>query len=162
MLARRRGDGTYPVDQSERRMAEIWLDMSQQHPSLQADLLEFRGYWQGAIQSITQSNHMVYPGTISRTVISERGRLAIFTHGIGINRFRCTTGFVGRFVAPGQLFGGLVNDYYGKKAFEALDTQLKKQFNASPLGLPQAGGSATGNEKPTIDQSFPQAIGGVE
>lgn len=43
MLERRRGDGTYPVDQSERRMAEIWLDMSQKHPALQGDLLEFRG-----------------------------------------------------------------------------------------------------------------------
>jgi GntR family transcriptional repressor for pyruvate dehydrogenase complex len=42
MLERRRGDGTYPVDQSERRLAEIWLDMSQKHPALQGDLLEFR------------------------------------------------------------------------------------------------------------------------
>lgn len=42
MLTRRQGDGTYAVDRSEHRMAQIWVDMSQQHPGLQADLVEFR------------------------------------------------------------------------------------------------------------------------
>jgi DNA-binding FadR family transcriptional regulator len=42
LLAKRQGDGTYVVEQSDRRMAEVWLDMAQQHPRLQSDLVEFR------------------------------------------------------------------------------------------------------------------------
>lgn len=42
LLTRRRGDGTYPVPQADRGMAEIWGDMAQQYPMLQGDLVEFR------------------------------------------------------------------------------------------------------------------------
>lgn len=57
MLERRRGDGTYPVDQSERRMAEIWLDMSQKHPALQGDLLEFRGMIETRAAELAAKRH---------------------------------------------------------------------------------------------------------
>lgn len=42
LLTRRQGDGTYIVAQADRRMAEVWLDMAQQYPMLQGDLVEFR------------------------------------------------------------------------------------------------------------------------
>lgn len=42
LLTRRRGDGTYPVAQAERGMAEIWGEMAQHYPMLQGDLVEFR------------------------------------------------------------------------------------------------------------------------
>jgi DNA-binding FadR family transcriptional regulator len=42
LLKRHQGDGTYVVDASERRMAEVWLDMMQHHPALQSELIEFR------------------------------------------------------------------------------------------------------------------------
>jgi DNA-binding FadR family transcriptional regulator len=42
LLQRRRGDGTYVLPESDRRMAEVWLDMVQRHPALQGDLIEFR------------------------------------------------------------------------------------------------------------------------
>lgn len=42
LLTRRQGDGTYVVDASERRMAEVWLDMMQHYPALQSELIEFR------------------------------------------------------------------------------------------------------------------------
>lgn len=42
LLERRRGDGTYATAPNKRPMAEIWQDMAQKHPMLQADLVEFR------------------------------------------------------------------------------------------------------------------------
>lgn len=42
LLQRRPGDGTYVLPESDRRMAEVWLDMVQRHPALQGDLIEFR------------------------------------------------------------------------------------------------------------------------
>lgn len=42
LLQRRHGDGTYVNDQAERQMAQVWLDMSERHPALQGDLIEFR------------------------------------------------------------------------------------------------------------------------
>lgn len=57
MLARRRGDGTYPVDQAERRMAEIWLDMSQRHPALQGDLIEFRAMIESRAAELAAKRH---------------------------------------------------------------------------------------------------------
>ncbi len=42
MLHRRQGDGTYVAAPEERRTAEIWGSLSQDHPMFQADLVEFR------------------------------------------------------------------------------------------------------------------------
>jgi GntR family transcriptional regulator, transcriptional repressor for pyruvate dehydrogenase complex len=42
LLQRRQGDGTYVLPESDRHMAEVWLDMVQRHPALQGDLIEFR------------------------------------------------------------------------------------------------------------------------
>lgn len=47
LLERRRGDGTYPVEASRRQAAEVWRDMADKHPMLQADLVEFREMLEG-------------------------------------------------------------------------------------------------------------------
>ncbi|HEY0687341.1 MAG TPA: FadR/GntR family transcriptional regulator [Steroidobacter sp.] len=57
MLTRRRGDGTYVVDQSEQHMAQIWTDMSQQHPALQADLVEFRAMVESRAAELAAKRH---------------------------------------------------------------------------------------------------------
>ncbi len=56
-LARRQGDGTYVVEQSDRRMAEIWLDMAQRHPMLQGDLVEFRAMLESRAAELAALRH---------------------------------------------------------------------------------------------------------
>lgn len=57
MLTRRRGDGTYAVDRAEHGMAQIWMDMSQQHPGLQADLVEFRSMVESRAAELAAKRH---------------------------------------------------------------------------------------------------------
>lgn len=57
MLTRRQGDGTYAVEQSDHRMAEIWLDMAQQHPMLQGDLVEFRAMLESRTAELAARRH---------------------------------------------------------------------------------------------------------
>lgn len=57
LLTKRQGDGTYVVEQSDRRMAEIWLDMAQQHPRLQRDLVEFRAMLESRAAELAASRH---------------------------------------------------------------------------------------------------------
>ena len=57
MLVRRQGDGTYAVEQSDHRMAEIWLDMAQQHPMLQGDLVEFRAMLESRTAELAARRH---------------------------------------------------------------------------------------------------------
>lgn len=57
LLSRRRGDGTYVVAPGEQRMAEIWLDMSQRHPMLQADLVEFRAMLESRAAELAALRH---------------------------------------------------------------------------------------------------------
>lgn len=42
VLVRRHGTGTYVRSANDQRMAEIWTDMVDRHPLIQADLIEFR------------------------------------------------------------------------------------------------------------------------
>lgn len=57
LLTKRQGDGTYVVEQSDRRMAEVWLDMAQQHPRLQSDLVEFRAMLESRAAELAASRH---------------------------------------------------------------------------------------------------------
>lgn len=57
LLTKRQGDGTYVVEQSDRRMAEIWLDMAQQHPRLQRDLVEFRAMLESRAAELAAARH---------------------------------------------------------------------------------------------------------
>lgn len=88
------------------------------------------GNWPDAIQNITTTAHLVYPGTISRTITSGGyggyGR-RIFTHGIGENQF-------GTLWAPEiasqplNMILGCANDVWGPKAFRTLDRQAIKYW----------------------------------
>lgn len=42
LLSRRQGAGTFILDDTDRRTAEIWSDMVERHPRLQESLIEFR------------------------------------------------------------------------------------------------------------------------
>jgi GntR family transcriptional repressor for pyruvate dehydrogenase complex len=57
LLTKRQGDGTYVVEQSDQRMAEVWLDMAQQHPRLQRDLVEFRTMLESRAAELAASRH---------------------------------------------------------------------------------------------------------
>lgn len=57
LLTRRQGDGTYIVAQGDRRMAEVWLDMAQQYPMLQGDLVEFRGMLESHTAELAALRH---------------------------------------------------------------------------------------------------------
>ncbi len=57
LLTRRQGDGTYVVEQSERRSAELWLDMAHRHPSLQGDLVEFRAMLESRAAELAAARH---------------------------------------------------------------------------------------------------------
>lgn len=57
LLTKRQGDGTYVVEQSDRQMAEVWLDMARQHPRLQSDLVEFRAMLESRAAELAASRH---------------------------------------------------------------------------------------------------------
>lgn len=99
------------------------------------------GFWQGAVQNVTRPTHVVYPGTISRTIIQRGGTLNVFTHGIGINRLFCSVNSTA--LEPWvQMIMGFSNDVFGAAAFRALDKEMKKYVLSHPLGPPQPAGVA--------------------
>lgn len=57
LLERRRGDGTYPVAPEARQAAEVWRDMAQKHPMLQADLVEFRAMLESRAAELAALRH---------------------------------------------------------------------------------------------------------
>lgn len=79
----------------------------------------------GGIQNLTLRDHLVYPGTISRTVIERNGSLYLFTHGVGHNRVFGTSNEVLRKVWD---VGALANDVLGHRAFNTLDQQAIKYW----------------------------------
>jgi hypothetical protein len=97
--------------------------------------------YEGATQNVTQTNHVVYPGTISRYVEQRSDGIWVFTHGIGINRMFCTLHPAFR---PLNLLAGYGNDVYGPKAFGALDVELKKSWQGqyNPQGADPGGPNA--------------------
>lgn len=57
LLIKRWGDGTYVLEPSDRRMAEVWLDMARQHPRLQRDLVEFRAMLESRTAELAATRH---------------------------------------------------------------------------------------------------------
>ena len=81
------------------------------------------GRWSSAIQNVTESGHISYPGTISRFVEQRGDELAVFTHGIGINRTRCALTEASR---PWELLIAAGNDAEGPKQFNQLSVQMRR------------------------------------
>lgn len=117
------------------------------------------GVWRGAIQNVTTSTHLVYPGTISRTIVSRDGVYKVFTHCVGINGAFCTTMNAPLDWVP-QNVSRLVEDVFGAAAFRALDKQFKLHFDNNPISLPQGSSSGGGFQKPTVNQTLPIPMGG--
>lgn len=93
------------------------------------------GSWTNTIQNITQFDHRMHPGTISRTLLDDRGYLTTFTHGIGINSSLCAN----YLALPGgntalALTLALGNDIYGREAFETLDKVMVKHWKDTYFG----------------------------
>jgi hypothetical protein len=93
-------------------------------------VLSSDGNWAGAIQNVTQTNHGVYPGTVSRIIVEKTDGVYIFTHGIGINRAFNTHYYKLR---PVHIAIGCANDIFGEQAFKQLDKQAIKYRQASAL-----------------------------
>lgn len=116
------------------------------------------GYWQGAIQNVTDTTHIVYPGAITRKIRERGNALEVFTHGIGLNRIFCTI-YDQSIDRPIQLIMGFSNDVFGAAAFRALDKQMKRRHQSNPTGLPSSS-SGQGMQKP--GESLPYRVfGGV-
>jgi hypothetical protein len=77
--------------------------------------------WVGAIQNITQPDHLVHPGTISRIVQGEADGVYVFTHGIGYNRARCA---LTENMRPINIIAGNQNDIHGRAAFAQLNIEM--------------------------------------
>jgi len=105
------------------------------------------GRWAGGIQNITESDHLVYPGTISRYIDTNTSgakrpvtppgggsALYVFTHGVGLNRYLCRTDAASRVL---QVVLGRANDVYGQKAFAQLDKEMIRWWHShySPNGV---------------------------
>jgi hypothetical protein len=105
------------------------------------------GRWAGGTQNVTEADHLVYPGTISRYIDTNSSSakkpvtppsggtaLYVFTHGVGLNRYHCNTNQGSRVL---QMFLGYGNDVYGRKAFKALDKEMIRWWrsNYSPNGV---------------------------
>jgi hypothetical protein len=88
--------------------------------------------FEGAVQNITQSNHLVFPGLITRQVRPNAIGLEVFTHGVGLNRAFC---FASLNFRPFHILIAYSNDRYGEKAFRQLDRvaarYYRRQFGAS-------------------------------
>lgn len=94
------------------------------------------GYWAGAVQNVTANDHLMWPGTVNRALIQDRGFLTGFTHGVGYNKQLCTTLF------PDVGYNALIalaNDVYGHDAFQALDVSMVKYFKDQYLTDPPVG-----------------------
>jgi hypothetical protein len=101
----------------------------------------------GAVQNVTQDNHLVFPGAITRVIRPVGPWIDVFTHGVGINRAFCTL-YSPKF--PVQMIVGWSNDVFGAAAFRSLDKQMKKFFKNSPTALP-ASSTSPGSSKPEFD-----------
>lgn len=107
------------------------------------------GRWLGGRQNVTHSDHLSYPGTISRYIEQRDNGLYVFTHGIGINRAGVSASqCLLQRSTPYNIFLGAQNDTSGPKAFKQLDKQMIKywQRNFSPAGAgPDPVWSGVGN-----------------
>lgn len=101
--------------------------------------------WEGAVQNVTTSVHVSYPGTISRYVWQRDGALNVFTHGIGINRGFCLLPVGYR---QYQTVIGALNDMEGPKQFGQLDKQMIRYWNRNH-------GPGMGKIEPVIPYSGP-------
>lgn len=105
------------------------------------------GRWAGGVQNVTEADHLVYPGTISHYIDTNRNgakapvtppgggaALYVFTHGVGLNRFQCS---INRASRPLQMFIGYGNDVFGSKAFAQLDKEMIRWWrrNYTPSGF---------------------------
>jgi hypothetical protein len=105
------------------------------------------GRWAGGTQNVTEADHVVYPGTISRYIDTNSSSakkpvtppsggtaLYVFTHGVGLNRYHCNTNQNSRVL---QMLLGYGNDVYGRKAFKQLDKEMIRWWrgNYSPNGV---------------------------
>lgn len=108
------------------------------------------GRWATGTQNVTEADHLVYPGTISRYIDTNVDKaktprtppgagtaLYVFTHGVGLNRYRCD---INRNSRPLQILLGHANDVYGQKAFAQLDKEMikwwRRHFNPSGVNGP--------------------------
>lgn len=100
--------------------------------------------WAGGTQNLTEPPHISYPGTISRYVEQKNNALYMFTHGIGINRAKCT---LTNASAAYHIFLAKQNDQYGPGAFKTLDKQLIRYWrrNFTPNAAPDATWTGEGN-----------------
>ncbi|MGL6159609.1 hypothetical protein [Microbulbifer sp.] len=85
---------------------------------------ELQGTWRGAIQNITEVTHVVYPGTISRVIMNKGDALYSLTHGVGVNKAFCSP----YAFKPIHMLLGFSNDVFGAKAFNTLDSEMKKYW----------------------------------
>ena len=79
--------------------------------------------WVGAIQNFAQPTHLMYPGTVSRKVVTKGVRIEVFTHGVGINRAFCS---LLSDLRPVNIVLGFSNDVFGLMTFATLDLQVQK------------------------------------
>lgn len=97
--------------------------------------------WANATQNITEFNHIVYPGVISRYIDNDGtgDGVEVFTHGVGINRAFCTLLPAFR---PTNMLLAWANDKFGPKAFKQLDREMIKYWDRNygsggqPVELP--------------------------
>jgi GntR family transcriptional regulator, transcriptional repressor for pyruvate dehydrogenase complex len=57
LVRRRQGAGTFINDVANRRMAEVWADLADNHPRLQEGLVEFRGMLERRSAELAASRH---------------------------------------------------------------------------------------------------------
>ena len=81
----------------------------------------------------------MHPGTISRTLMDDRGYLTAFTHGIGINNNMCANYSIMPGVDPAlRMTLAMFNDTYGREAFETLDKVMIKYWKDTYIGASAA------------------------
>jgi hypothetical protein len=89
----------------------------------------------GAVQNVTDANHLSYPGTISRYVSQNAAGIKIFTHGIGVNKaISCSSPLP--LLRQFQTLLGFANDTSGPKAFKQLDKEMIKYYRNNYPGPP--------------------------
>ncbi len=94
------------------------------------------GYAEGAIQNITERNHLVFPGLIARKIFTNKKGLEVFTHGVGLNQAFCIPRVPG---SPTNILIAYFNDRFGPKAFKQLDREMVKFYQTfMTVGAPPA------------------------
>ncbi|WP_460762721.1 RHS repeat-associated core domain-containing protein, partial [Lysobacter fragariae] len=74
----------------------------------------------GIVRNITLRDHVFYPGTITRVVVSSGGKVWMVTHGVGINTATPST-YV-------NIRLGALNDSRGPMLFRALDSEVRTSW----------------------------------